>query len=111
MLLPETAAAFINGQIERLRHVKPKPRIVFPEGGDARVRTAADRLRGEGLVEPILLKPSAAIAGQDARKYARLHFERRRAKGITEVAASGVAAQRLYTAALLAASSEAAGSR
>ena len=109
MSLPESAAAFINGQIERLRHVKPKRRIVFPEGGDARVRTAADRLRAEGLVEPILLKPSAAIADQDARKYARLYFERRRAKGITEIEAAGIAAQPLYTAALMVAAGDADG--
>src|SRR5258708_757834 len=109
MSLPESAAAFINGQIERLRHVKPRRRIVFPEGGDARVRGAADRLRAEGLVEPILLKPSAAIADQDARKYARLYFERRRAKGITEIEAAGIAAQPLYTAALMVAAGDADG--
>src|SRR5260221_11138396 len=66
MSMPESAAAFVNGQIERLHHVKPKRRIVFPEGGDARVRAAADRLRAEGLVEPILLKPGAAMPDQDA---------------------------------------------
>ena len=107
MSLPESAAAFINGQIERL--VKPRRRIVFPEGGDARVRTAADRLRAEGLVEPILLKPGAPIPEQDARKYARLYFERRRAKGITEIEAAGIAAQPLYTAALMVAAGDADG--
>ncbi len=101
MSLPESAAAFISGQIERLRQVKPKRRIVFPEGGDARVRAAADRLRAEGLVEPILLKPNAAIADQDVRKYARLYFERRRAKGVTEMEAAGIATRPLYTAALM----------
>jgi len=109
MSLPESAAAFINGQIERLRHVKPKRRIVFPEGGDARVRAAADRLRAEGLIEPILLQPSAAVSDQDARKYARLYFERRRAKGITEIEAAGIAAKPLYTAALMVAAGDADG--
>jgi phosphate acetyltransferase len=109
MSLPEAAAVFINSQIDRLRQVKPKRRIVFPEGGDARVRTAAERLRTEGLVEPILLTPHAAISDQDARKYARLYFERRRAKGITEVEAAVIAAQPLYTAALMVAAGEADG--
>src|ERR1700687_1012457 len=106
MSLPESAAAFINGQIERLRHVKPARRIVFPEGDDARVRVAADQLRAEGLVETILLKPASDL---DARKYARLYFERRRAKGITEIEAAGIAAQPLYTAALMVAAGDADG--
>src|ERR1700687_3678777 len=106
MSLPESAAAFINGQIERLRHVKPARRIVFPEGDDARVRVAADQLRAEGLVETILLKPASDL---DARKYARLYFERRRAKGITEIEAAGIAAKPPYTAALMVAAGDADG--
>jgi phosphotransacetylase len=79
MPLPESAAAFLAAQIERLRDVKPKRRIVFPEGNDARVQSAAERLQREGLVTPILLKPDRPAPEQDARKYARLYFERRRA--------------------------------
>ena len=65
MALPESAAAFLASQIERLRHVKPKRRIVFPEGDDARVQSAAERLQREGLVTPILLKPARPAPEHD----------------------------------------------
>jgi phosphate acetyltransferase len=109
MPLPESAAAFLAAQVERLRQVKPKRRIVFPEGDDARVQSAADRLKREELLTPILLKPDGSIPEQDARKYARLYFERRRAKGITEVEAAEIAARPLYTAALMVAAGDADG--
>ncbi len=109
MPLPESAAAFVASQIERLRRVAPQRRIVFPEGDDPRVIAAAGRLQREGLIAPILLKPSGASSGQDARKYARLYFERRRAKGITEVEAAEIAKKPLYTAALMVASGDADG--
>jgi phosphate acetyltransferase len=109
MALPESASAFLAGQIERLRRVKPERRIVFPEGDDARVQSAAQRLQREGLITPILLKPDRPAPQQDARKYARLYFERRRAKGITEVEAAEVAKKPLYTAALMVAAGDADG--
>lgn len=37
-------------------------RIVFPEGGDERIRAAADRLRAEDLAEPILLEGDLAAS-------------------------------------------------
>ncbi len=52
---PESATLFLARQIERLRRLKFRKRIVFPEGGDPRVQHAAERLSKEGLVEPILL--------------------------------------------------------
>src|SRR5260370_37756482 len=97
MPLPESAAAFLAAQVERLRHIKPKRRIVFPEGADPRVQAAAERLDRDGLVAPILLKPSHSASDQNARKYARLYFERRRAKGISEMEAAEVAKRPLYT--------------
>jgi phosphate acetyltransferase len=109
MALPESAAAFLNAQIERLRQVKPKRRIVFPEGDDPRVQSAADRLQRDGLVTPILLKDDHAASEQESRKYARLYFERRRSKGITEVEAAEIAKQPLYTAALMVAAGDADG--
>jgi len=109
MPLPESASAFLAAQVERLRHVTPKRRIVFPEGDDPRVIAAAERLQRENLVTPILLKKSAAPSDQDARKYARLYFERRRAKGMTEMEAAEVAAKPLYTAALMVAAGDADG--
>jgi len=109
MALPESAVAFLSDQIKRLRQLKPKRRIVFPEGDDWRVQSAAERLHHEGLVTPILIKRDRAISEQDARKYARLYFERRRAKGITEVEAAEVAELPLYTAALMVAAGDADG--
>jgi phosphotransacetylase len=101
MQLPESAAAFLAISIERLRRIRPKRRIVFPEGDDPRVQAAAERLQREDLVSPILLGTRSAIAEQDARKYARLYFERRRAKGVTEMEAGEISSRPLYTAALM----------
>jgi len=109
MALPESAAAFLALQIERLRQVKPQRRVVFPEGGDPRVQSAAERLKREGLVTPILLKDNQAAPEQQARKYARLFFEQRRAKGVTEVEAAEIAKRPLYTAALMVAAGDADG--
>ncbi|MBZ5606935.1 MAG: phosphate acetyltransferase [Acidobacteriia bacterium] len=109
MPLPESAAAFLATQVSRLRQLKPKRRIVFPEGDDARVVAAAERLEREALLTPILLKSGRAVSEQDARRYARLYFERRRAKGITEVEAAGIAGKPLYTAALMVAAGDADG--
>lgn len=47
-------------------------RVVLPEGGDVRIREAADRLAAEGLVRPVLVCPTpgdvrrAAAAGVEA---------------------------------------------
>jgi phosphate acetyltransferase len=109
MPLPESAAAFLAAQVNRLRQLKPKRRIVFPEGDDPRVAAAAECLEREGLVTPILLKSGHAASEQDARKYARLYFERRRAKGATEMEAAEIARKPLYTAALMVAAGDADG--
>jgi phosphate acetyltransferase len=109
MPLPESATAFLSNIVERLRKVRPKQRIVFPEGDDARVQQAAARLEREDLAAPILLGAGYNVSEQDARKYARLYFERRRAKGITEIEAAEIASKPLYTAALMVASGDADG--
>jgi len=74
-------------------------RIVFPEGGDARVVEAASRLRREGLCEPILL--DAARIGRDRDGYAALHAERRAHKGLTLREARAQVADPLLFAALM----------
>ena len=109
MPIPESAAAFLAGNVERLRAVRPKRRIVFPEGNDARIQSAAGRLQREDLVVPILLATDRPIPQQDARKYAQLYFERRRAKGITEIEAGETSSRPLYTAALMVAAGDADG--
>jgi phosphate acetyltransferase len=94
---------------EQLRQVKLRPRIVFPEGEDPRVQAAAARLLGEGLVTPILLKPNGSVSEQEARRYARRYFERRRDKGISEPEAAEIASKPLYAAALMVAAGDADG--
>ena len=102
MASPEPAAAFIEEQIQRLRQARARPRIVFPEGRDPRVRSAAERLDQEGLVTPVLLDSGDP-------KYARLYFDRRRSKGITEEEALEIASRPLYAAALMVAAGDADG--
>jgi phosphate acetyltransferase len=103
MSMPESATAFLARQIERLRRL-PRKRIVFPEGNDPRVQSAAERLQKESLIDVILLKNDASQA-----KYANLYYERRRAKGITQLEAAEIASTPLYRAALMVASGDADG--
>ncbi len=120
MAIPQTAAAFLNRQKERLRQLAPRRRIVFPEGADPRVLGAAARLAAEGLVQPVLCgKPPASpppgVKFADPATcpkfaaYARLYHERRRAKGVTEVEAGEIARKPLYYSALMVASGDAEG--
>jgi phosphate acetyltransferase len=55
----ESADRFLALQVERLQRVKGKKRIVFPEGGDARIQEAANALRA--LLDPILLTSRDAL--------------------------------------------------
>jgi phosphate acetyltransferase len=100
--VPPSADRFLARKADRLRRVTSKKRIVFPESEDPRVRQAAERLRLEGLIEPVL------DLGNDDR-YASLYFERRRAKGITKEQAEQIASQPLYRAALMVAAGDADG--
>jgi phosphate acetyltransferase len=103
MSLPATAQRFLAEQTERVRALRPKRRIVFPEGHDARVQSAAERLRQEDLVTPIL------VSGPQDDRYWKLLYERRRAKGMTELEARAQARTPLYYAALMVAAGEADG--
>src|SRR4029077_17654170 len=102
--IPESATSFMSGLIERAR--KLKKTIVFPEGSDPRVLEAAGRLAREGVVKPVLIgaKPAGFPEGSAEGvafidpakspllgKYTALYYERRRAKGITQVEAAEVA--------------------
>ena len=119
MTIPESAAEFLAGHIERVRR-RPKKRIVFSEGGDPRVVAAAQRLAREGLVEPVLIgaRPSGAAAGLEfidpeksprAAKYAALYAERRRGQPIAEAEAVRQARRPLWFAALMVAAGDADG--
>jgi phosphate acetyltransferase len=119
MPLPESARLFLARQAERLRRISPRRRIVFQEGDDSRVRTAAARLAEEKLLEPILIgvapNPPAGTrlidpaSCPDADKYAALYLERRRAKGVTAMEAAEIASRPLYFAALMVAAGHADG--
>ncbi len=82
-------------RLKRRARENPK-RLVFPEGGDPRVVTAAARLAEERLADPILLTEPVLD-----EYLAQLYFERRRPKGITEDDARRAAAVPLYRAALM----------
>jgi len=100
--MPDSATVFLARQIERLRRL-PLKRIVFPEGTDPRVQSAAARLKKECLLEPILLDHNSSD------KYADLYYHRRRAKGVTQMEAAEVSRQPLYRAALMVAAGDADG--
>jgi phosphate acetyltransferase len=101
MAFPESAVAFMSGLIDRAR--KARRRIVFPEGEDPRVQAAAGRLAKDGIVQPLLVGPAGIDPRRSdaARKYARIYYERRRAKGVTQVEAAEIATRPLYFAALM----------
>jgi len=82
--------------LERIRErARAAPRrIVFPEAGDPRIDAACDRLRQEGLAEPVPL-----LAGE---RYELLYHERRRHRGISEeTARAAVRSDPLLRAALM----------
>jgi phosphate acetyltransferase len=117
--IPESARLFMSGLIERAR--KLKKTIVFPEGTDPRVQEAAARLAREGVVKPVLVGPSPPSPPEGVTfvdpakspalpKYAALYYQRRRAKGITQVEAAQIAPRPLYFAALMVEAGDADGS-
>lgn len=103
MSLPATAQRFLAQQIEQVRALRPRRRIVFPEGADPRVLAATDRLRREELIEPIL------VSGPQDDRYWRLYYERRRAKGVTELEARAAVRTPLFYASLMVAAGDADG--
>jgi len=105
--LPKSALAFLERHKQALRALPRKRRIVFPEGNDPRVLAAAERLTNEDLLQPILLGTSAFPGSinpatcPDGKQYAAMYYERRRAKGVTEVEAAEIARKPLYFATLM----------
>ena len=115
MPVPQSALDFLAGQIARVRQGSKRKRIVFPEGSDPRILAAATRLAREKLLDPILIGPAPANPPdgvkfvEPSRKYAPLYFERRRAKGTTEMEAAATSERPLYLAALMVAAGDADG--
>jgi phosphate acetyltransferase len=105
MAIPESGKRFLSEQIERVRKMPKRKRIVFPEGGDHRVIEAAERLEREGLVETILIGRTE----QPTAKYASLYYDRRRSKGMTEAEALQVSQRPLYYSTLMVAAGDADG--
>lgn len=115
MALPTSALGFLNQQVERVRALKRRKRIVFPEGHDPRVLAAADRLAREGLLDPVLigekhpdLHDGVSFIPPDER-YLRIYYERRRFKGVTEIEAAEISRKPLYFSALMVAAGDADG--
>ena len=118
--IPESATRFMSGLIERAR--KLKKTIAFPEGTDPRVIEAATRLAREGVVNPVLIgpRPPSAPEGVEfvdpasnpnlVNRYAALYYERRRAKGTTQIEAAATAKKPLYFASLMVGAGDADGS-
>ncbi|MBV6432195.1 MAG: Phosphate acetyltransferase [Bryobacteraceae bacterium] len=120
MSIPDTAAAYMRRMKERVRELRPRRRIVFPEGADPRVISAAARLSSDELVDPVLIGPAPRPAPAGVRflepgaspklaAYTRQYYERRRAKGITEMEAAQIARRPLYFSALMVAANDADG--
>ena len=109
MALPDSALDFIGDQTARIRKLGRTQRIVFPEGGDARVIAAAQRLSAEGLAEPILVTGESAASDPRLAKYAAILHERRRAKGMTHAEAVHMAGRPLYFGCLMVAAGDADG--
>lgn len=102
MALSRTAVDLLDNLKRRAQ--ERRPRLVFPEGRDPRVIAAAHKLREEKIADPILL----TVCEPD-EKYARLYFERRRFKGITEAEAAKDSCEPLLRGALMVAAGDAAG--
>lgn len=102
----------------RLRAQPKRRRIVFPEGDDPRILEAAARLRKDGLIEPVLICRPGTPSGMECVEpstsprlgaYARILYERRRARGMTETEAQRAAQSSLVFAGLMVAAGDADG--
>lgn len=100
----------------RLRAQPKRRRIVFPEGDDPRILEAAARLRQDGLIEPILICRPGTPSGMQCVEpstsprlgaYARILYERRHARGMTETEAQRAAKSSLVFAGLMVAAGDA----
>jgi phosphate acetyltransferase len=89
---------------------------VFPEGDDPRILEAAARLRQDGLIEPILICRPGTPSGMECVEpstsprlgaYARILYERRHARGMTETEAQRAAQSSLVFAGLMVAAGDA----
>lgn len=120
MQVPESARAYFDKQTARLQRQMKKKRIAFPEGEDPRVIAAASRLCTEELAIPILMgRPQGQVAScvvveqpennPKLNDYARILFDRRRSRGITEMETRKMALNPLVFAGLMVASGEADG--
>lgn len=81
-----------------------KARIVLPEGEDARVRAAAERLAAEGLAVPILL-PDREPSAEDIERYATVVAATR--DRVTESMAARLMKKPLYRAGAMVAAGDA----
>ena len=120
MHLSAPAADFLRRVEIRLQALRPKKRIVFPEGDDPRVLQAAVRLAGNDLLEPILITrmqdaPADGLRRHNpetdpsTQKYADFYLKRRGHRGATARDAQEAARRPLDFAALMVATGDADG--
>jgi phosphate acetyltransferase len=74
--------------------------IIFPETEDARVMSAIDYIRAEGIAEPMLLGPKDLDPLQQ-QQFAYLLYEQRRARGMTLEKARELMEDRNFYAAMM----------
>jgi phosphate acetyltransferase len=97
---------FIERLMERARSQK---RIVFPEGDDPRILEAARRLKGDGVIEPILISRNTTLSIESVyppsspllADCVACYFGRRKDKDVTELEAGAMARKPLNFAALM----------
>lgn len=98
---------FIERLIERAR--SRKRRIVFSEGDDPRIIEAARRLKADGVVEPVLISRNTTLGIESVyppsspllADCVACYFDRRKARGVTELEAGAAARKPLNFAALM----------
>ena len=66
------------------RAARQRRRIVFPEGGDPRIREAAERLRSEGIAEPIVLGVDLEPGSDERLAAIAAHLRQRRPEKVRD---------------------------
>lgn len=95
-------------QILREKAKKSKSLIILPEIGDARVREAAEIIKREHIAN-ILLLDKTKISKKKIKKFAKIYYDLRRFKGITDEEALNTVGDPLYYSAMMVREGEADG--
>lgn len=80
-------------------------RIGFPEYDDERVKNAAEYLKKEGILEPVLVTPET-ICEDNVNKFAEIIYEKKKIRGMTYEEAQNIVRDPLYYTGFMAKFSE-----